>query len=289
MVAGAEEITVIFADGREAEATIVGADPGSDLAVIKVDVEPSQLTPVVMDDSDSLQVGQLVAAIGNPFGLDGSMSTGIVSGLGRTLPGAAAPGGAFFNIPNIIQTDAAINPGNSGGPLLNLDGEVIGVNTAIQNNPNNFTATPAFGGIGYAVPALIVNLVVPQLIENGEIMHPWLGVRGNTLLSEVAEAMGLNSDQRGVLIHEVMTGGPAAKAGLQGNNAQTTIDGFDGPIGIGGDIVVQIDGEPVNEFEDLLGYIVTRVGVGETIQLKIIRNGELIDLEATLEARPSSP
>lgn len=285
VVEGANEITVIFSDGTEADATLVGADPGSDIAVIKVEVDAAQLVPVTIGDSDAIQVGQLVATIGNPFGLDGSMSTGIISGLGRTLPGASAPGGATFNIPSIIQTDAAINPGNSGGPLLNLDGEVIGVNTAIQNNPSNFSLTPAFGGIGYVVPAKIVKQVVPQLIETGEIAHPWLGVSGNTLTADIAEAMGLNPDQRGVLVHLVLEDGPAAKAGLAGNDSQIQIDGFDVPIG--GDVIVQIDDMPIREFEDLLGYIVTEAGVGQTISLEIIRDGELINLEATLEARPS--
>ncbi|MCP4360005.1 MAG: PDZ domain-containing protein [Chloroflexi bacterium] len=287
VVVGAQKITVVFADGSDVEAEIVGTDPGSDLAVIKVDVEATRLFPVLIGDSASLEVGQLVATIGNPFGLDGSMSTGIVAGLGRTLPGATAPGGSRFNIPNIIQTDAAINPGNSGGPLLNLDGEVIGVNTAIQNDPSNFSFAPSFGGVGYAVPADILNRVVPQLIENGEVATPWLGVSGGTIHSDVAEAMGLNRDQQGVLVHEVLEGGPASKAGLRGSNSQVNIDGFDVPIG--GDVIVQIDDQPVNEFEDLLSYIVTRVEIGKPVELKLIRDGELIDVTVTMEVRPSSP
>lgn len=287
VVEGAVEITVIFADGTEAPATIVGTDPGSDLAVIQVDVDAAQLVPVPIGDSDTLEVGQLVATIGNPFGLDGSMSTGIVAGLGRTLPGAAAPGGASFNIPNIIQTDAVINPGNSGGPLLNLDGEVIGVNTAIQTDPSGYGLTPSFGGVGYAVPADIVQQVVPQLIETGEVAHPWMGISGGELNSDLAEAMGLDAGQRGVLIQEVLEDGPAAKAGLRGSNGTTTISGFDVPIG--GDVIVQIDDQPINQFEDLLGYIVTRASVGQTVTLQIIRDGELMDLELTLEARPSNP
>ncbi|NJN54136.1 MAG: PDZ domain-containing protein [Anaerolineae bacterium] len=264
----------------------MGTDPGSDLAVIKVDVPASQLVPLTIGDSATLEVGQLVATIGNPFGLDGSMSTGIVAGLGRTLPGAAAPGGAQFNIPNIIQTDAVINPGNSGGPLLNLDGQVIGVNTAIQTDPSSFSMTPSFGGVGYAVPANILVRVVPQLIENGAVETAWMGISGSQMTGDVAEAMGLDVAQRGVLVQEVLEDGPAAKAGLRGSSGTTQIDGFDAPIG--GDVIVKIDDQVVNEFDDLLGYIVTQASVGQTVTIEVIRDGELVDVSLTLEARPSA-
>ncbi len=285
VVEGATEITVIFADGTEAEATIVGTDPGSDLAVIEVDVPADQLVPLAIGDSDALEVGQLVATIGNPFGLDGSMSTGIVAGLGRTLPGAAAPGGAQFNIPNIIQTDAVINPGNSGGPLLNLDGQVIGVNTAIQTDPSSFSLTPSFGGVGYAVPVNILKRVVPQLIESGAVQTAWMGISGSQMTGDVAVAMGLDAAQRGVLVQEVLEDGPAAKAGLRGSSGTTQIDGFDVPIG--GDVIVKIDDQVVSEFDDLLGYIVTQASVGQTVTIQVIRDGELMDVSLTLEARPS--
>lgn len=286
VVAGATKITVIFADGTEAAATVVGTDPGSDLAVIKVDVAADRLFPLSIGSSDTLEVGQLVATIGNPYGLAGSMSTGIVSGLGRALPGATAPGGARFNIPNIIQTDAVINPGNSGGPLLNLAGEVIGVNTAIQTDPTSLSLTPSFNGVGYAVPANIVTRVAPQLIETGSVQTAWLGISGSQLSGDVAVAMGLDASQRGVLVQEVLTGGPAAKAGLRGSSGTTQIDGFD--VFIGGDVIVKIDDQPVNQFDDLLGYIVTRASVGQTVTLQVIRDGELVDVSLTLEARPSS-
>lgn len=285
VVEGAEDITVIFADGTEAAATIVGTDPGSDLAVIKVDVPADQLTPLTMADSDGLEVGQLVATIGNPFGLDGSMSTGIVAGLGRTLPGAAAPGGARFNIPNIIQTDAVINPGNSGGPLLNLDGQVIGVNTAIQTDPSSFSLTPSFGGVGYAVPVNILKRVAPQLIENGSVETAWMGISGSQMTGDVAEAMGLDASQRGVLVQEVLEDGPAAKAGLLASTETTNINGFD--VTIGGDVIVKIDDQPVVEFDDLLGYIVTQASVGQPVIIQVLRDGKLLDLSLTLEARPS--
>jgi S1-C subfamily serine protease len=286
VVANAVRITVVFADDTEAEAEIVGTDPGSDLAVIKVDVDPNRLHPVTIGNSDDLQVGQLVATIGNPFGLTGSMSTGIVSGLGRLLAaGAVAPGGARFNIPDIIQTDAAVNPGNSGGPLLNLSGEVIGVNTAIQTNGNTaFGTTPTFGGISYVVPSNIVTQVVPQLIENGEIAYPWLGISGTTLTDDLAQAMDLPVGQNGVLVIEVIEDGPAADADLRGSEDQVTIDGFNAFVG--GDVIVQMNDEPINDFDDLLTYIVRRTSVGQDVTLQILRDGELESVEVTLQARP---
>lgn len=286
VVADAIRVTVVFSDDSEADATIVGTDPGSDLAVIKVDVDPDRLFPVVVGNSDNLQVGQLVATIGNPFGLSGSMSTGIVSGLGRLLPGgAAAPGGQRFNIPDIIQTDAAVNPGNSGGPLLNLQGEVIGVNTAIQTNGNAaFGTTPTFGGISYVVPSNIVSQVVPQLIENGEIAYPWLGISGSTLTDDLALAMDLPAEQAGVLVFGIVDDSPAAKAGLRGSEEQITIDGLNALIG--GDIIVQMNDEPINDFDDLLTYIVRETSVGQSVTLQILRDGELEEVELTLEARP---
>ena len=285
VVADAIRVTVVFSDDSEAEATIVGTDPGSDLAVIKVDVDPDRLFPVTIGNSDQLRVGQLVATIGNPFGLSGSMSTGIVSGLGRLLPGgAAAPGGQRFNIPDIIQTDAAVNPGNSGGPLLNLNGEVIGVNTAIQTNGNTFGVTPSFGGISYVVPSNIVTQVVPQLIENGEIVYPWLGISGTTLDDDLAQAMDLPIEQGGVLIFSVVEDSPAEEASLRGSEEQIQIDGL--TAFIGGDVIVQMNDEPINDFDDLLAYIVRRTSVGQTVTLQILRDGELQEVELTLEARP---
>lgn len=286
VVADATHITVIFADDTEAEAEIVGTDPGSDLAVIKVDVDPGQLRPVVLGNSDNLQVGQLVATIGNPFGLSGSMSTGIISGLGRLLPGgASAPGGTAFNIPDIIQTDAAVNPGNSGGPLLNLSGEVIGVNTAIQTNgATAFGGTPTFGGISYVVPSNIVTQVVPQLIENGEITYPWLGISGTTLSDELAQAMDLPAGQNGVLVYEVIDDSPAAEAGLRGSEDEVTINGLNAIVG--GDVIVQMNDETINDFDDLLTYIVRRTSVGQTVTLQILRDGEPETIELTLQARP---
>ncbi len=281
VVANADKITVIFADDTEASATLVGTDPDSDLAVIKVDVDPEKLVPVQFGDSDALKVGQIVVAIGNPFGLEGSMTTGIVSGLGRLLPaGAVTPSGQRFSIPDVIQTDAAINPGNSGGPLLNLKGEVIGVNTAITSPVRGSS------GIGYAVPSNIVTQVVPELIEKGHVEHPWLGISGTTLSAELAEAMGLDHDQRGVLVVEVVANSPADKADLRGSDTQVTIDGLQARVG--GDVIVGIDEHPVEEFDDLLAYIVRETKVGQTVVLDILRDGEPMQVEVTLEARPTA-
>ena len=279
VVEDADRVVVIFSDDTEIDATVVGTDPGTDLAVIKIDTDDLAVSPLVLGDSDGLRVGQLVAAIGNPFGLDGSMSTGIISGLGRLLPSEArTASGARFSIPDIIQTDTAINPGNSGGPLLNLDGEVVGVNTAIE------AIAGGFGGVGYVIPSNTVQQVVPQLIENGRIQYPWLGISGVTLSNDLAAAMDLDPEQDGVLVMEVVSDSPADKANLQGSDDTVDIDGF--TAFVGGDVIVQIDDQEVHEFDDLLGYIVSETAVGDTVTLQIIRDGEQISVDVTMEARP---
>jgi len=279
VVDGADSIVVTFADGTEAKAELVGTDPNADLAVIKVDVDAALLKPVALADSDALKVGQIVIAIGNPFGLQGSMTTGIVSGLERDLrAGASTSSGASYTIPDIIQTDAAINPGNSGGPLLNLKGEVIGVNTAIES------PVRASAGVGYAVPVNIVKRIVPELIADGKVEYPWLGISGQTLTADLAKAMGLNEDQRGVLVIEAANGGPAGKAGLKSSQEQATIDGQ--AVQVGGDVIVGIDDQEVVKFDDLLGYIVQKAKVGQTVTLRILRGGETQEIEVTLGERP---
>jgi S1-C subfamily serine protease len=281
VIANADKITVVFSDDTEVDATLVGADPDSDLAVIQVDMPAGQLQPVTLGNSDSLKVGQFLVAIGNPFGLDGSMSTGIVSGLGRQLPSSAkTPSGQAFTIPNVIQTDAAINPGNSGGPLLNLQGEVIGVNTAIATNNGTFS------GIGYAVPAATVKQVAPELIENGRIEHPWLGISGTSLDRDMAQTMNLSQDQRGALVVTVVADSPADKANLRGSDTTATIDGLDTPIG--GDVITQINDVTVAEFDDLLAYIVNDTKVGQTITLQVLRDNEPLTIHVKLEARPTN-
>ena len=281
VVNGADKVTVTFSDNTEVEATVVGVDPDSDLAVIEVDIDPALLHPIPLGESDTLQVGQFVVTIGNPFGLDGSMTTGIVSGLGRQLPsGAVTPSGQAFTIPDIIQTDAAMNPGNSGGPLLNLQGELIGVNTAIATNNGTFS------GIGYAVPVDTVKQVAPELIRNGRIEHPWLGISGSTLDRDIAQEMGLDPDQHGILIAEVVADSPADKSSLHGSDTTTAIDGLDARIG--GDIIVGIDGQAINEFDELLTYIVNDTKVGQTVTLDVLRDGNPQEVTVTLEARPQN-
>ncbi|MBI3360850.1 MAG: trypsin-like peptidase domain-containing protein [Chloroflexi bacterium] len=281
VIDGTDKITVTFSDGVEAAATVVGADPDSDIAVIKVDADPSELHPVPLGESDALKVGQSVVAIGNPFGLEGSMTTGIVSGLGRLLAdGSQTPDGHRYSIPDIIQTDAAINPGNSGGPLLDLAGNVIGVNTAIESPVRSSS------GVGYAVPVDIVKQVVPVLIATGKYEHPFLGVTGTTLGADLAKAMKLDPNQRGVLVVELTEGGPAAKAGLRAGTQETTIDGI--PTKIGGDVIASVDGQPIKKFDDLLSYLVRHTSVGQEVTLGILRDGKPMDVRVTLGARPTS-
>lgn len=277
VVVDATRIIVTYADGSEALAELVGTDPDSELAVIRVDTDPALLTPLPLGDSTRVRVGQIVVAIGNPFGLQNSFTTGVVSGLGRMLPTGVVTGGGRYSIPNIIQTDAAINPGNSGGPLLNLRGEVIGINTAITS------ATGISAGVGYAVPASIVARVAPELIRAGRVQHPWLGISGGNLTADLAEAMNLDRQQRGVLINTVVPGGPAQAAGLQPSTRPVTIDGLQAEVG--GDVIVAINDQPVRVFDDLLGYIFA-ANVGDTVILTILRDGQQQTVEATLEARP---
>ena len=273
VIALANSIVVTFADGEQLDAEVVGTDPDSDLAVLKVSAKPGFLKAVELADSEKLRVGQLVVAIGSPFGLANTLTTGVISGLDRQFPGAEAPGGGRYNIPDIIQTDAAINPGNSGGPLLDMRGYVIGVNTAIESPVRGSS------GVGFAVPSNVVAVVVPQLINNGRVSHPWLGISGTELNASLAETLELDRSQRGIVIGSVVAGGPAEDAGLQAADAAT---------GLGGDIIIGIDGQEVNEFDDLLGYIIEQTVVNQTVELQILRDRQELTLPITLGARPTS-
>ena len=266
VVDGAETLNVIFADGRSSVAEIVGTDPGSDLAVILVKDLPKGFLPLSLGDSNALRVGEQVVAIGNPFGLQGTMTTGIVSALGRTLPSQGS--GAQFSIPSVIQTDTAINPGNSGGPLLNLAGEVVGINTAIESTVRQFS------GVGFAVPSDAVGRIVPALIERGDFLHPWLGISGADLNSQIRQELGLDQDQIGILVVAVLEGGPASEAGLR------TYDGGQG------DLITSIDGVAILDFEDLLTYITGETSVGQTITLRVLRDSQQIDISVKLGERP---
>ncbi len=273
VVESAQRIVVTFYDGSQAEATVVGTDPAADLAVIKVNVDQSMLVPLALGDSEGLKVGQSVVAIGTPFTLQNSMSTGIISGLGRMYTTDSG-----YSIPDMIQTDASINPGNSGGPLLTLNGEVVGINTAIESQVRQSS------GVSYALPSALVKQVVPQLIANGKAEHSWLGITGETMNADLAKSMNLDTNTRGVLIVEVQANTPAEKAGLKGGSSTVKVDGIDQTIG--GDIITAIDGRTVRVFDDLLGYVFTYAKPGDTLTLSILRDGQPQQVQVTVEARP---
>jgi len=274
VVAQADRITVLFFDGVEVLAEVVGTDADSDLAVIRVEELPENAHSLTLGDSDAVQAGQWVVAIGNPFALGGSMSTGIVSAVGRMIPSGQTP----FSIPRAIQTDAAINPGNSGGPLLDLGGNVIGVNAQIA------TGGQAQGnvGVGFAIPSNVVRRVVPVLIEMGTYEWPWLGIEGTTVNLLIAEANDLDT-QMGAYVDNVIAGGPADAVGLQGTRGSTTVDGIQVPVG--GDVIIEANGETVIDFSDLLATVAFSE-VDEELQLTVIRDGREQQLTVELAPRP---
>ena len=279
VVAGANAIQVTFADGSVADARIVGRDAYSDLAVIKVDVPAERLAPLELGDSSTLQVGQRVVAIGNPFGLRGTMTLGIVSAVGRTLPSSELRTGGSFANPEIIQTDAAINPGNSGGPLLDLHGRVVGVNTAIDST------TGVNSGVGFAVPVNTVKRIVPHLIAKGAYHYPYLGITSQSRLSLAMLAEPLNLPvTRGVLIAEVLPGTAAERAGLRSGDREVEVMGVQ--VIAGGDIIIAIDGYEVRDYDDFIAYLVRETEVGQRVVLTIIRDGERMEVPVTLGERP---
>ncbi len=283
VVEGTADFEIDFSSGFKARGEVIGTDLDSDLAVLEVDAPPEELHPLKLGDSSQLKVGQAVVAIGNPFGLNGTMTTGIVSGLGRTLESfREAPGGANFTAGDIIQTDAAINPGNSGGPLLNYAGEVIGVNRAIRTL--NFTPgeEPINSGIGFAIAINIVKRVVPSLIENGEYNYPYLGISSYSDLG-LFEQEALNLPQTtGAYVNTVTPGGPADKAGLIGGSRATEFPG----LLAGGDLIIAIDHQPIKSFSELLSYLINYKSPGDSVILTVLRDGKEIDIELTLEERP---
>ncbi|MCE2508595.1 MAG: trypsin-like peptidase domain-containing protein [Nitrosopumilaceae archaeon] len=264
---------VTFLDGRAYKAEIVGADMHTDLAVVKVDADPELLMPLQIGDSGTLRVGEDVAAIGNPFGLSGSMTSGIVSQLDRRLPVEETG----FSIPDVIQTDAAINPGNSGGPLLNMRGEVVGVNTAIT------TSTGQFAGVGFAIPSQTVVKIVPSLIADGGYDHPWIGVSGRDIDPALADALNL-TDTRGFLIILVVDDSPASKAGLIGSNQTIQHDGQD--YTVGGDIIIAVDDIEVRKISDILLHLQRSKAVGDEMRIQLLRDGGVVDTVLVLEKRP---
>jgi 2-alkenal reductase len=273
VVANADIVTVVFYNGLEVEAELIGADTNSDLAVLQVDDLPDDTHPLSLGDSDAVRAGDWVMAIGNPFRQQSSLTLGVVSAVDRMIPAGVTP----FSIPEAIQTDAAINPGNSGGPLLNLEGKVIGVNAQIASG-----GARANAGVGFAIPSKVVRRVVPALIETGTYRWPWLGVVGGEINLVRMGANDLDR-QRGAYIDQVEEGGPAKKAGLRGSTGTETV--FDMQVSKGGDIVTAIDGEPINFFSDLVAEIAFH-SPGEELTLTILREGETMRPDVTIEARP---
>ena len=280
VVEGADRIIVTFLDGRSYNAEVVGADPYTDIAVVRAGGEggvDSRLRPLRLGDSANLRVGEPIAAIGNPFGLSGSMTAGIVSQLGRLLPAHGA-----FQMPDIIQTDAAINPGNSGGPLLNMRGEVVGINTAIRSE------TGEFAGVGFAVPSQTVAKIVPVLIRDGGYRHPWIGVSGTDIDPDTADAIGLE-DTRGFMVVTVVEGSPADRAGLRGSSGTVAVDGpGEDERPAGGDVITAVDGIEVRRISDILVHLQRAKSVGDELVLDILRDGRSTSLVVVLGDRPMS-
>src|ERR687896_2346942 len=323
------DIIVTFHDGSAYNARVIGSDPFSDIAVLRVEnISESKLIPLSFGNSSQVNIGEQVIAIGNPFGLSGTLTVGVVSGLGRTIPSISAeerpglpdyqreqpllPETPFddlfpdfpdlpfelppidpdqrqqqiesfgtFSIPDIIQTDAAINPGNSGGPLLNMKGQVIGVNTAI------FSATGVYAGVGFAIPSNTITKVAPSLIATGSYQHPWLGLIGVDITPDIATALGLGLEgAKGFLVIGVNEGSPADKAGIRGGDKVTNVNGRE--IRLGGDIVLKIDDQDVRKIEDILTYLERYKHAGDTVRLTILRDGKPQNINITLTARPES-
>jgi serine protease Do len=270
VVEKAQKITVTLSDGRKIAASLVGRDPTSDLAVIKIPSGKANMA-ASLGDSDQVRVGQKAIAIGNPFGLSHTLTTGIVSALRRSIMT-----GENAQIDDLIQTDAAINPGNSGGPLLNSNGEVIGINTAI------FSLSGGYQGIGFAIPINRAKEVATQLITAGRVARPWLGITGVSINEEVSKELGLGVEN-GVLIVKTLPGGPADQAGLQGGSSRVIIGGMQ--LLIGGDVITSIEGEKITNMQDLVRTI-DKLSVGQNITLGIYRNNQFVDLRVTLTERP---
>ncbi len=277
------ELEIVFSSGYRAIGEVIGRDLDSDIAVVKVAVPRDELSPLNLGTSSGVKVGQTVVAIGNPYGLSGTMTIGIVSARGRLLDSMReAPSGYYFSAADLIQTDAAINPGNSGGPLLNLTGEVIGINRAIRTNGDQETGVYN-SGIGFAVPIDIVKRVTPYLIRDGRYDYPYLGItsREEMTLAE-RNALSLPSDAQGAYVLSIPSGSPADLAGLMGGETPTRFEG----LNAGGDLITAVNGQAIRSFSDLLNYLVTNTSPGDRIELTILRDGKSILIPVELTARP---
>jgi len=281
VVRGAQKVLVTFADGVGLPAEIIGEDPDSDLAVLKVNPERHELRPVELGDVDDVRVGDRAIAIGNPFGLQGTLTEGIISAKGRSIPALTG-----FAIPEALQTDAAINPGNSGGPLLDAQGRVIGVNSQIE------TGSPfvrANAGVGFAIPVNIAKRVVPALIKEGHYDHPFLGIHGLRYSPVLWEKLGLDPQQRGAYVNSVEPGGPADKAGIRGGTRETGeyLPGIEPmPLYAGGDLIIAIGDRPVKDFDDLLVYLFRYASPGDVVDLTVVRQGKKLVIPVKLGVRP---
>jgi S1-C subfamily serine protease len=270
VIEGSTKTIVTFLDGRSYNAEIIGIDQYTDIGVIKVNADLKLLQPLSLGDSSNLKVGEPITAIGNPFGLSGSMTSGIISQMGRLLPSAG------YSIPDVIQTDAAINPGNSGGPLLNMRGDIVGINTAIQSTTGEFT------GVGFAIPSQTVAKIVPTLISEGEYKHPWIGISGRDIDPDMAKALEVK-DAVGFLIITVVENSPAEAAGLRGSDKTIELEGKEYPVG--GDIILAVDGIDVRKIDDILIHLQRAKTVGDEMDLEILRDGRTTNVTITLQER----
>jgi S1-C subfamily serine protease len=288
VVNGESTVEVDFASGLKTSGKVVGTDAYSDLAVIKVDVAAAELHPLTLGDSSALQVGQTVIAIGDPFGLSGTMTTGIISALGRSLPSTEqVQSGGYFLTADVIQTDAALNPGNSGGPLLDLNGQVIGINSEIQTTSTTTTGQPVNSGIGFAISINTVKKVVPSLIQTGKYTYPYLGIytlADEYLSLDVINALGLTKTA-GAYVMSVAAGGPADQAGIQGGTQPVTTQGLSG-LNKGGDLIIAIDGHPVLSYDDMIRYLDLNKSPGDTVTLTVLRGDQQKDIPVVLGTRP---
>jgi S1-C subfamily serine protease len=273
VIEGSTKTVVTFLDGRSYNAEIIGIDQYTDIGVIKVNADLKLLHPLSLGDSSNLQVGEPITAIGNPFGLSGSMTSGIISQMERLLPQDSG-----YSIPDVIQTDAAINPGNSGGPLLNMRGDIVGINTAIQSTTGEFT------GVGFAIPSQTVAKIVPTLISEGEYNHPWIGISGRDIDPDMANVLGLE-DALGFLIITVVEDSPASDAGLIGSDKMIEVDNREYPVG--GDIILAVDGIDVRKIDDILIHLQRVKTVGDEMNLEILRDGRTTNVTIVLQERPN--